>query len=219
MKTAQTAIAKGHRRARPAEPGTPISSTPTGQEATMGKSAMTHEPETYMTRADYRTWAEQHSGGRFERHQSIVVAMPLERAGHSLRKAAVRDELLRGVRAVGLPCQVYPDGMTIEVGGSDYEPDAVLRCGPRPPNDAIASPDPLMVVKVLSPRTSAIDRSHKLQEYFRVPSLRHYLIVWPDIQRVMHHRVTPGDALATEVCTEDEIRLDPPGIAISLVVL
>jgi Uma2 family endonuclease len=24
------------------------------QEATMGKSALTHEPETYMARADYR---------------------------------------------------------------------------------------------------------------------------------------------------------------------
>ena len=185
----------------------------------MGTSALTYEPETYMTRADYRTWAEQQSGGRFERHQGIVVAMPPERAGHSLGKAAVRDELLRGVRAVGLPCQMFPDGMTIEVGDSDYEPDAVLRCGPRLPNDAIAIPDPLMVVEVLSPGTSAIDRGHKLREYFRVPSLRHYLIVWPDIQRVVHHRMTPGGALATEVCTEDEIRLDPPGISISLVAL
>ena len=47
----------------------------------MGTSALTYEPETYMTRADYRTWAEQQSGGRFERHQGIVVAMPPERAG------------------------------------------------------------------------------------------------------------------------------------------
>ena len=84
----------------------------------MGKSAMTHEPETYMTRADYRAWAEQQSAAGSERHQGIVVAMPPERAGHSSRKAAVRDELLRGARAVGLPCQMFPDGMTIEVGDS-----------------------------------------------------------------------------------------------------
>jgi Uma2 family endonuclease len=158
----------------------------------MGKSALTREPETYMTRADYRAWAEQQSGGRFERHQGIAVAIAPEWAGRRLRKAAARDELLRGVRAAGLPCQVFPDDMTIEVGDSDYEPDAVLRCGPRLLNDAIAIPDPLAVVELLSPGTSAIDRGHKLREYFRVPSLRHHLIVWPDIQRMVHHRMTPG---------------------------
>jgi Uma2 family endonuclease len=172
-----------------------------------------------MTRSDYRAWAEQQSGGRFERHQDIVVAMAPERDGRSLRKAAARDELLRGVRAAGLPCQVFPDGMTIEVGDSDYEPDAVLRFGPRLPNDTIASPDPLVVVEVLSPGTSAIDRGHKLREYFRVPPLLHYLVVWPDIQRVVRHRTTPEAALATEVFTEGEIRLDPPGISISQVAL
>jgi Uma2 family endonuclease len=185
----------------------------------MGKSALTHEPETVMTREEYRAWAEQQSRGRFERHQGIVVAMAPERAGHNLRKAAARDVLLQGVRAAGLPCQVFTDGMTIEVGDSDYEPDAVLRCGPRLPNDAVAIPDPLVIVEVLSPGTSAIDRGHKLREYFRVPSLRHYLIVWPDIQRVVHHRMTPGGELASEVFTEGEIRLDPPGISISLVAL
>ena len=185
----------------------------------MGKSALTHEPETLMTRDDYRAWAERQPSGRFERHQGIVVAMAPERAGHSLRKAAARDELLRGVRAGRLPCQVFPDGMTIEVGESDYEPDAVLRCGPRLPNDAVAIPDPLVIVEVLSPGTGAIDRGYKLREYFRVPSLRHYLIVWPDIQRVVHHRMTPEGELATQVFTEGEIPLDPPGISVSLVAL
>ena len=68
----------------------------------------------------------------------------------------------------------------------------MLRCGPRLPNDAIAIPDPMVVVEVLSPGTSAIYRGQKLGEYFGVPSLRHYLIVWPNIQRVVHHRMTPG---------------------------
>ena len=65
----------------------------------MGKSALTHKPEAYMTREAYHAWAEQQSSRRFERHQGIVVAMAPERAGHSLRKAAARDELLRGVHA------------------------------------------------------------------------------------------------------------------------
>ena len=32
-------------------------------------------------------------------------------------------------RPAGLPCHVYPDGMTVEVGDSDFESDAVLHCG------------------------------------------------------------------------------------------
>ncbi len=35
----------------------------------MGKSALTHEPETYMIWENYRAWAEQQSGGRFGRHR------------------------------------------------------------------------------------------------------------------------------------------------------
>ena len=41
-------------------------------------------------------------------------------------------------------------------------------------------PDPISIVEVLSPSTSAIDRAWKLQEDFRLPSLCHYLIVWAD---------------------------------------
>ncbi|HET8996657.1 MAG TPA: Uma2 family endonuclease [Acetobacteraceae bacterium] len=185
----------------------------------MRPSALTHEPETMMTREQYRAWAEQQPQNRFERHHGIVIAMAPERAGHALRKAAARDELLRGVRAASLPCQVFPDGMTIEIDDSDYEPDAVLRCGPRLPDDAIAIPDPLVIVEVLSPGTSAIDRGHKLRAYLRVASLRHYLIVWPDTPRVVHHHLAEGGKLATEVFTEGEIQLDPPGIRLEVAAL
>lgn len=185
----------------------------------MGRSALKYEPETVMTREAYRDWAERQSSHRFERHSGIVVAMAPERAGHALRKAAARDELLRGVRTAGLSCQVFPDGMTIEVGESDYEPDAVLRRGPCLPDNAIAIPDPLVIVEVLSPSTSAVDRGHKLREYFSVPSLHHHLIVWPDSPRVVHHRRAADGGLITELVTDGAIRLDPPGISLDIAAL
>ena len=165
-----------------------------------------------MTREDYRAWAERQPRGRFERHRGIVVAKAPERGGHALRKASVWRVLRERVRMAGLPCQVFPDGMTIEVGDSDYEPDAVLRCGPSLPNNVVAVPDPLAIVEVLSPSTSAIDRGHKLREYFSLRSLRHYLIVWPDVRRVVHHRRGEDGTLDTVVLTDGEVRLDPPGI-------
>lgn len=106
--------------------------------------------------------------------------------------------------------------MTVEAGDSDYEPDAVLRCGGTLPGDAIAVPDPLVVVEVLSPGTSGIDRAWKLQEYFRLPSLRHYLIVWADKQQIVHHRRGDDGEIETLTVKAGTIGLAPPGITITV---
>ena len=94
--------------------------------------ALIHEPEERMTREDYRAWAEQQPSHRFERIEGVVVAMAPERAAHNLRKTSAWQALNAAVRRAGLSCQVFTDGMTIEVGDSDYEPDAVMRCGGAP---------------------------------------------------------------------------------------
>ena len=181
----------------------------------MGR-ALIHEPESRMTREEYRAWAERQWSGRFERIAGVVVAMAPERAAHNLRKASAREALRRAVQDAGLPCQVFTDGMTIEVGESDYEPDAVLRCGARLSDDAIAIPDPVVIVEVLSPSTSGIDRGVKLRDYFTVPSLQHYLIVWPETSRIVRHSRSPEGGIATEVFTAGELRLDPPGITLAV---
>jgi Uma2 family endonuclease len=181
----------------------------------MGR-AQVYEPEARMTREAYRAWADRQPSGRFERIGGVVVAMTREHAVHALRKAAARDALLRAVREKGPPCQVFPDGMTIEVGDNDYEPDAVLRCGARLPNSSIAVPDPLVIVEILSPGTSGIDRGVKLRDYFLVPSLQHYLIVWPEVPRVVRHSRLAGGDVATEIFTAGPISLDPPSITVTV---
>jgi Uma2 family endonuclease len=174
------------------------------------------EPATRMSREEYRAWSERQPTGRFERMNGVVVAMAPERIAHNRRKGRAYGALRNAVRAAGLPCEVYVDGVTIEVGDSDYEPDAVVHCGARLPDDAIAVPDPIIIVEVLSPSTSAIDRAWKLQEYFRLPSLCHYLIVWADRQQVAHHRRTVVGAIETRTVTVGELRLDPPGVTITV---
>jgi Uma2 family endonuclease len=78
--------------------------------------------------------------------------------------------------------------MTAEVGNSDYEPDAILRCGDPLSGDTVVVPDPLMVIEVLSPSTRAGDLARKLVEYFRLPSVQHYLICWPNKRLIIRHR-------------------------------
>jgi hypothetical protein len=52
----------------------------------------------------------------------------------------------------------------------------------------------------------------ELRAYFKPPSVQHYLIVWPDEQRIVRHSRMPDDRIAAEVVVSGEIRLEPPGI-------
>jgi Uma2 family endonuclease len=84
------------------------------------------------------------------------------------------------------------------------------------PDDAIAVPDPLIIVEVLSPSSSAADRAWKLREHFRVRRVRHYLIAWDDTQRIAHHRRGDAGEIETRTVMDGEIRLDPPGNTIAI---
>lgn len=179
--------------------------------------AQTHEPETAMTREEFLAWAERQPSGRFERIDGIVVAMAPERASHNRRKSSASNALRRAISEARLAsCEVFGDGMTVQVENSDFEPDAVLRCGPRLPGDATKVSDPLVLVEVLSPDSGTRDRATKLRAYFKLRSVQYYLIVWPDEQRIVRHSRTPSDEIATQVFVSGEIGLDPPGLTVTV---
>ncbi len=83
------------------------------------------------------------------------------------------------------------------------------------PDDATAAPNPIIVVEVLSPSTAALDAGGKLADYFRLPSVQHYLLVRPLRPEIIHHRRT-GDRIETTVIRQGTISLNPPGIEFSL---
>ena len=172
------------------------------------------DPALRMTREEYYAWAEGRRG-RYERIEGVVVAMAPERAGHNRAKVNLQQMLRAAVRDSGLPCEAFGDGMTVQVEDSDYQPDCIVRCGEgRLPSDSIAVPDPRIVVEVLSPATARYDRSTKFIEYFRLSTVRHYLIVWPDQPQVVHHQRTDAGEIETVTVTGGDIRLVPPGLII-----
>jgi Uma2 family endonuclease len=75
---------------------------------------------------------------------------------------------------------------------------------------------PIIVVEVLSRSNARIDFQRKLAEYFSVTSVRHYLIVDPEKQAVIHHRRLEDGTVSAAVLTSGEIDLLPPGLAIAL---
>jgi Uma2 family endonuclease len=181
------------------------------------ETVMENPRQHKMGRDEFRQWAEQQEGARYERVNGELVAMAPERAIHARLKARVWQALDRTLRDHAGDCEALPDGMTVEVDAdTDYEPDAVVNCGPPIPDDAIAAINPVIVVEVLSPGTRGIDTGAKLDGYFRVPSIVHYLIVLTARRGVIHHRRAPDGGIDTRILSSGKIELDPPGIAIDI---
>ena len=171
-----------------------------------------------MTVEQFLAWLEDGpEGARYELVAGEVVAMAPERAAHARRKAEIWLALREGIKSAGLPCEALPDGMTIKIDEhTAYEPDAVVHCEEALPDDALIVPAPVVVVEVLSPTTKAHDAGAKLADYFRLPSVRQYLLVRTERPTVIHHRRGDGDVIETRIITAGILDLDPPGITLDL---
>ena len=169
-----------------------------------------------MTADEFLPWAEGKEG-RWELHDGVPVMMSPERSLHAETKLEALVGLRDFIRAAGLSCRVYPDGMVVRVDArTTYEPDAFVVYGPRAPPDALEIDNPVVVVEVLSPSMAAIDHGRKLSGYFSLPSVEHYLILDPDRRVVIHHKRGQGDAIETRVLTGGVARLDPPGFEVAV---
>ena len=171
--------------------------------------------DRYYSREEFRRWCETQPKGRFERVDGFIVAMAPEPGAHLRVKGAVYRALHRAVRVASVACQALPDGATVETGDSDYEPYALVNCGEPMADDAVVAPNPVIIVEVLSPDTASTDPGGKLADYFRVPSVTHYLIVHPTRRTVTHHR-RAGDGIETRIIVNGPIPMEPPGIVITM---
>jgi Uma2 family endonuclease len=180
-------------------------------------SELAHQPIYFADREAYFDWAMAQPRGRFERIDGEVVAMAPERAGHARIKARVWTALEDAITEAGVSCEAFPDGMTVAVDDkTDYEPDALVNCGQRAREDLIVAPNPVIVVEVLSPGTRHTDTGAKLVGYFRVASIRHYLILNARKPEIVHHHRRADGTVLTSIITTGEIGLDPPGIRLSV---
>jgi Uma2 family endonuclease len=169
-----------------------------------------------LTADAFVDWAMDQPTGRYELLRGEVVGMAPERVAHARVKKAVVKAFDAGIAAGGLDCEAFADGMAVRIDDSTvYEPDATIRCGPRASNEAVLLDDPVVVVEVASPSSRGIDAGTKLADYFRLPSVRHYLLVQPETRQVIHHERAAASEIATRIFGDDAILiLRPPGIEI-----
>lgn len=179
--------------------------------------AMAHQSnETDFTADAFFVWAADRPG-RFELSDGRIVAMAPERVAHARAKLRAVNALAGAIAAKALGCEAMTDGVSVRIDDRTvYEPDALVRCGPPTPDDAIEISDPLVAVEILSPSSRGLDTGLKLAGYFRLPSLRHYLVVNADGRTVLHHRRDDSGAIGVEIVREGALALEPPGLAIRL---
>ena len=169
-----------------------------------------------MTVPEFLAWAANQPRGRYELVRGEVIAMAPERARHNLVKAAVFRALSDAVARAGVPCTVFTDGMTVVIDNdTSREPDAAVQCGVVTDLDSMILEAPLIVVEVASPSSERDDTGDKLVEYFSVPSIRHYLIVKPVKNVVIHHARSETGDISTRIVTDGEISLAPPGMVVA----
>jgi Uma2 family endonuclease len=179
---------------------------------------MTEQPRQIEVTADaFFAWAAEQPRGRFELADGQVVAMAPERVAHTRAKLKAVNALGAAIAGGGLGCEAMTDGVSVRIDDQTvYEPDALVRCGPPTPDDAMEVTDPIVVVEIVSPSSRGVDAGAKLAGYFRLPSVRHYLVVNADSRVVIHHCRDAAGTIRVQILHEGSLSLDPPGIAIDI---
>ena len=169
-----------------------------------------------MSVDEFLSWGEGQAA-RFELFDGTPVAMSPERVLHGDTKYRVARALDVATENAGVPCRFVLDSAAVRIDArSLYQPDALVYCGEPVPGDALEIPSPVVVIEVLSPSNAMTDLRDKLQGYFRVPSVQHYVIVDPDKRLVIHHARRETDAVTTRIVSDGAIRLDPPGLVLEV---
>jgi len=111
-----------------------------------------------------------------------------------------------GSRLRGKPCRVASADTALRTAiRTSRRPDVTVDCAP-PEKDSYEARSPAVVVEVLSPSTRKIDQFTKLEEFKRHPTLRHILLVDPDMASAkLYSRPEGGAWTDTDLVGKDAI--------------
>ena len=170
-----------------------------------------------MTVKEFLPWARQQPE-RWELFDGVPMAMSPERVIHGDTKYRAARAFDGAIAKARVPCRFVLDSAAVRIDArNSYQPDVLIYCGEPLSGDAVEVPAPVVVVEILSPGNAITDLRDKLQGYFRVASIHHYLVVDPDKRLVIQHTRGQDDVVTTRIVTSGEIALDPPGLSLAVV--
>jgi Uma2 family endonuclease len=161
-----------------------------------------------MTVDEFLVW-DGEGDRRYELVRGEVVEMGRPTNAHGLIVAHVIGEVGQRVKP---PClAITAAGIALSWRNDTYyQADLAVTHGPIRRGDHI-TPNPVLIVEVLSPTTVAHDRVIKLVDYRHIESVQEIILVASDEKRVEHFR--RGDAVWTmkEFVAGDMLPLDSIG--------
>jgi Uma2 family endonuclease len=171
-----------------------------------------------MTVDRYLAWLEEQPRGRYELVDGQVIAMNAQPIEHVETKVHVIIALMDALAETEF--HALGDGMAVRISEtSAYEPDALVYGGEALKDGTVIVSDPVLVVEILSPGTKTVDTTKKLERYFKLPSVRHYLIVDPLEKTVVHHARDPHGKIATVLANEGQLQLEALGVGLPVAAL
>lgn len=169
-----------------------------------------------MTANEFLAWAMQQPGG-WELLDGVPTAMSPERVIHGDTKYRAARAFDAAITNARVPCRFVLESVAVRIDAKNtYQPDVLVYCGEAVPGDALEIPNPVVVVEVLSPGNAMTDLRDKLQGYFLVATIHHYLIVDPDKRLVIHHARGPNGMIATRIVADGVLTPEPPGLSLAV---
>ena len=125
----------------------------------------------------------------YQLFEGRIVAMNPPLRGHGTLVARLTAMVSSQLKP---PCEVVAEAGIIPVNRrhSWYKADLIVTCTPGSYKDPFIA-EPVLVVEVLSPTTSAPDFSRKLPDYQLIPSMRDILLISSMERLVRHWRRAP----------------------------
>jgi len=146
------------------------------------------QPTTLFTAEDYLQW-EAEQPGKHEFVCGETFAMGGASRRHvtiSLNVAAALNDALEGS-----PCRAYMADMKVQAAADEayFYPDVLVTCDPADHRAEQFMRSPSLIVEVLSPATAAYDRGEKFAAYRRIPSLKEFVLIDPDLRRLEYYHL------------------------------
>lgn len=114
----------------------------------------------------------------------------------------------------GKPCRPYMNDMKVRIAENFYYPDVLVDCS-QSSMGAYFVETPILIVEVLSASTKSYDKTFKLQQYQRIPTLQEYLMVDQERQWVeLRSRLDDWQPQYYEM--GDELMLQSVGLKLSV---
>ena len=136
----------------------------------LAKALPTHTFESYLE-------IESRATLKYEFFQGLVYVSLSRSNDHSGIVVATLSQL--STKLGNRPCFVRQSDLKVVTPGdrAAFYPDASVFCNQSLNGKAVTASSPTLIVEVLSPSTRKFDLNAKRKEYFRIPSLRHYLLI------------------------------------------